>query len=149
MGVPRDERLELADHLAVAAQSEIGLDPILERRQPLVLEASGLAHRERLVCHIGERVAAPERERRGQQLACGRGVAAGQRGARPGGQRLEALGVHVLMPDRQHVAVAACQQRSRADPLAQVRYVALEGLGGGCRRALTHNPSIRLSLVTT
>ena len=58
-----DLRLELADQLGAAAQREIGLDPVLERRQPLLLEPRDLRLRERLVGHVGQRRAAPDRER--------------------------------------------------------------------------------------
>ena len=50
-----DEGLQLPDQLAVAAQSEIRVDPLLERGEPKLLEPGDLRLRERLVCEVGER----------------------------------------------------------------------------------------------
>ena len=58
-----DQRLELGQDVLVAAEREVGLDPILERGEPQVLEPPDLVLRERLVREVGERRAAPERER--------------------------------------------------------------------------------------
>ena len=63
-----DERLELADQLGVAAAGQIGVDPLLERRQPQLLETGDLGLRERLVGEVGERRPAPKRERLAQLL---------------------------------------------------------------------------------
>ena len=38
-----DERLELADELGVTAEREIGLDPLLERGEPQLLQPGDLA----------------------------------------------------------------------------------------------------------
>ena len=62
-----DQRLELADELGVAAEREVGLDPLLERRQPQLLEPRRLDPRERLVVELGQRRPAPQRERLAQQ----------------------------------------------------------------------------------
>ncbi len=59
-----DERLELGDELRVAPEREVGLDPLLERDGAQLLEPGDLGLRERLVEEVGERRAAPERERR-------------------------------------------------------------------------------------
>ena len=61
--VGRDERVELADHLDVAAGLEVGVDRHLGRAQPQLLEAADLGGGERLVRDVGERVAAPQRQR--------------------------------------------------------------------------------------
>ena len=58
-----DERLELRDELGVAAERKIGLDPLLERDRAELLEPRDLGLGERLVEEVGERRAAPERER--------------------------------------------------------------------------------------
>ena len=62
-GCSRDERVELADHLAMAAGREVGVDRQLGRAQPQLLEAADLGGGERLVGDVGERLAAPQRER--------------------------------------------------------------------------------------
>ena len=58
-----DERLELGGDLVVKPVLEVRVDPRLERREPPLLEASGLRVRERLVCNVSESGAPPERER--------------------------------------------------------------------------------------
>ena len=50
-----DQRLELGDEREVAAQRELGVDPLLDRRQPELLEPLGLDLREPLELEIGER----------------------------------------------------------------------------------------------
>ena len=62
--VVADERLELADHVAVAAELEVGVDPLLAGDEPQLLEASDLRLREVVERELGERRAAPELERR-------------------------------------------------------------------------------------
>jgi hypothetical protein len=57
------ERLELADHLCASTEREVGVDALLERGEAKLLEASDLRSCERLPLEIGERRAAPERER--------------------------------------------------------------------------------------
>jgi hypothetical protein len=52
-------RLQLAD--------ELGFDPLLNRAEAQHLEAGDLAPREGVVGEIGERAAAPERERLGER----------------------------------------------------------------------------------
>ena len=51
----------------MAAEREVGLDPLLERRQPQILEPSRLDARERLVGELGQRRPAPQGERLAQQ----------------------------------------------------------------------------------
>ena len=64
-----DERLELADHLAVPALVEVVLDRELERRQPQLLQPPDLGARERLVGDVVERRAAPQRQRLARRAA--------------------------------------------------------------------------------
>jgi hypothetical protein len=61
--VLRDQALELADELAPVPEGELGIDPLLDRSQTQLLEPRDLALGERLVGEIGERGAAPERQR--------------------------------------------------------------------------------------
>ena len=42
MGVLRDQRLQLADQLGVAAERKVGLDALLERREAQVVEPAAL-----------------------------------------------------------------------------------------------------------
>jgi hypothetical protein len=61
--VARDLGLELGDQLRAAAEREFGVDPVLECRQPLVPEPRDLRLGERFVGEVGERRAAPKRQR--------------------------------------------------------------------------------------
>ena len=65
----RDQRLELADELSVATERQVGLDPLLERGQPHVLEPPRLDARKRLLAELRERRPAPESKRLPQQAA--------------------------------------------------------------------------------
>ena len=57
-----DERLELGDELIVPAEREVGLDALLERDEPQLLQARDLSGGEILVNEIGQRRPAPERQ---------------------------------------------------------------------------------------
>ena len=59
-----DERLELAHELRVPARLELGLDSLLERREPELSEPGDLGLRPGLEAELGERLAPPEVERR-------------------------------------------------------------------------------------
>ncbi len=54
-----DQRVEPADRLLVSAQRQLGLDQPLERRDAQIGEASGVGGDERLMCDVGQRLAAP------------------------------------------------------------------------------------------
>ena len=64
-----NERLERADDVAVPAELEIGLDPLLERDEPELLEAPDLRLCEVVEGELGECRAAPEGERLLELLA--------------------------------------------------------------------------------
>ena len=55
----------------VAPERELGVDPILHRRKPKLLEPLSLWARECFVCQIGESRPAPELERRSKTLGGG------------------------------------------------------------------------------
>src|SRR5207344_1051574 len=59
-----DQRLQLPHELGRATGREVGLDPLLDRRDVLLLEPGGL---ERELA-VAERIAAPETQRLAQQL---------------------------------------------------------------------------------
>jgi hypothetical protein len=58
-----DERLELADHLAVASGGDVGFEAVLDCRQPQLLELRELSPIEELGLDIHEQRAAPAGER--------------------------------------------------------------------------------------
>ena len=124
--VARDERLELAEDLAMAARRQVAVDRALGRGQVQLLEAADLARRERLLRDVGERRPAPQRERLARQVV--------------GDERREAQRVDVAVAEAQLVpapagddlrAVAAGRQR-----LAKLRDVELDHLGRRGRRIL-------------
>ena len=92
-GMGADERLELADEVSGRPGREVEIDPGLERNQTELLQAGDLALRERLVAKLGERRAAPERERLVEQLRGRRRVARRALVLRTPEQRLEAIPV--------------------------------------------------------
>ena len=63
-----NQDLELADELGRAAEGEIGVDPILQRREAKLLEAPDSRSRPRLVGELDQRRAAPQRERLPQSV---------------------------------------------------------------------------------
>ena len=73
-----NERLELADELRAAAECKVGLDPLLERGEPELLETPDRGLRERLIRELGERRAAPQRERLAELLGRLRRLDAGR-----------------------------------------------------------------------
>ena len=62
------EGLELADQLAVAATSQIGLDPLLERDPAQLIETGDFGLSEGLVGEVGKRRTPPKRESPAQLL---------------------------------------------------------------------------------
>ena len=60
MRVLGDQRLELADEVGVAAEREVGLDPLLERREPQVLQPPRLDAARTAPAELGQRRPAPE-----------------------------------------------------------------------------------------
>ena len=62
-GWARGELLQLGDELGVAAESQVGLAPVLERGDAQLLEPQRLAPQRAVVGEAVERRTAPERER--------------------------------------------------------------------------------------
>ena len=58
-----DERLQLTDKLGVASQSQVGIDPVGDSRNPQLVQPADRGLGERLVVDIGERRAAPHAQR--------------------------------------------------------------------------------------
>ena len=106
-GMLRRKGLELRDQPVVVAEGELGLDPLLGRHQPQLLEAVDISSGERLVREVGQGLAAPERERlreRSQRLlrpALRIQAATGLQ------ESIEATGVDVLRVDPERVTAVA------------------------------------------
>ena len=134
-GSLRDERLELGDERGVAAERELRVDPVLERSEPGSSSRTRVA-RERLGAEVGERRAAPERERLAEQRRRAGRVSGGEPLAPFGSQPLEARRGRARRPR----PGARSRPRCVIDPvgaerLAQLRDVALERLRRRLRRA--------------
>ena len=139
----RDELLELGDHLGLPAEREVGVDPALERLEAQLAEM-GRSGRGRLAGQVGERRAAPQRERFAQGLGGRRRLRARapstsrrkrSRSSSPGSVRIRYPGACVT-------SRSPSSRRSRStwfwsDPAAE---------GGG---SSPHTPSISCSAATT
>ena len=99
----RGERLQLGNQCGRVGELEIGLDAVEDGDQPQVVQARRV-RAERCAGRVGERGTAPERDRRGEQLA-GLAVVAAAQCLRPlAGEPFEAVGVDRLRLGRQPVA---------------------------------------------
>ena len=125
--MPRDQRLELAHEPRVHAEQQVGVDAILDRGQVQFLEPPDLRPGERLRGELGERRAAPERERRLR-------VAAREEAARLPGPLLEAGQVEVAGVELEQVAARTRPDhvclRQRAAQAGDVHLQRLRGVGG-------------------
>jgi hypothetical protein len=90
--VSGDQIFQFADHLEVASGGQLGLDALLHRAQPGLLQAPDLALGERHMSQILERRAPEQRDPVAQSIARGR-VLSTQRHPGPSEQRLEAVQV--------------------------------------------------------
>ena len=131
--VLRDERLELRHQLVMAAERQVGVDAILDRRETELLQPGDLALRERLVPELGQRLPAPERERLAQ---AGRPLLRIVALSRLRDQRLEPGQVDLAGRDLQQIAGRARPDPIGADQLAQGGDVPVQRGLRGFRRLL-------------
>jgi hypothetical protein len=125
--VSPDEGAELSDQLRVSAEREVGVDPCLQRRQPLVLELGERIARERLVLEIRQRPAAPEVERPTERSRRFLGLAVPELAPAFLDQQAEALEVDPIRLDVEHVAGRARDEDAvRLEELPDPRHVLLE-----------------------
>ena len=101
-----DQRVELGRHLRVAPAREVGLEPVAEAGEAQVLEPRDLGLREALAADVGERGAAPQRERVAQRRRRRARIAARELVAPAPRARREAVGVERAGRDAQRVAAA-------------------------------------------
>ena len=129
-GVPACELLELADELGMPAEGEVRLDALLHREAVQLVQPGAHGARERLVDEIGERRAAPQRQRLPKP------VRGNRRRGRVGlaRQLLEAVQIERRGIDLDRIAATARGDDVAAEDLAQVRDVALEQVDRGLRR---------------
>ena len=131
-----DERLELPDQVAVPAEREIGVDPLDQGAQVKLLEPADLVAGERLVGEVGERRAAPERERLAQQQRSRSGSPAAC-ALLPFFELLpEAVDVELARLDTERITSRLRLQTVVAQDAAQLRDIVLEDLRRRRRRPL-------------
>ena len=129
----RDEGFELADEGSVPAESQLGVDPLLERGHSQLVQSRRLRTGELLLVEIGERRAAPEGERLAQEGRPRRLVGA----ARGGEQPFEAVRVDVVGLEREPVTRSLGQHDVAAEQLPERRDGVLERAGRRRGRPLT------------
>ena len=122
-----DQGLELPDDVRVIAEREIGLDPPLQRRRPLLLEARPLVAREGLR-ELRQGRATPEPESPSKQLGRGAGVSVGERLAPRRDEPLKPPEIELLVGDFEHVAGRPRLQPGLGQRLPQLRDVDLHHL---------------------
>jgi hypothetical protein len=139
VGMLADQRLELWHHLVMAAQLQLRLHQLLERRGPEVCQPGDLALDEWLVRDVREGRAAPQRERPLERPNGVLRAALGQLASALGDQQLELVRVELLRIEPQLVAVVAGHDdvggavaARPGERLAQVGDVDLQRLRGGC-----------------
>jgi hypothetical protein len=128
-----NQRLELADDLALMPKRELGLNPQFDCGQAKLLETRALVPAEGFG-ELGEGGAAPERKRAGQQLPRLPGVVLRERLPGAGDRALETGEVEFVVADLEQVAGGACVQPRLRKRLPQLRHVDLHHL----RRRLRH-----------
>ena len=110
-GLGLDQRRQLADHLAVPAARELGLEAVLPGGEPGFLQRAEDRPGDARVGQVGQRLAAPQRERAAEDL--GRGTRVTGRGRRPalGHEGLELVQVDAFLGHAQQVARFLAQHR--------------------------------------
>ena len=116
--IVHDEGLELRAQLAVPSQREVGRDPLLERLQPKLVQPVGLTLDERFVSKLGERRAAPERERLAEVGGCPLGAPRGELSLALHEQVREAREIELALFDQEPVPAGLGQQPVGSEPLA-------------------------------
>ena len=123
------EPLELRNQLRVPSQREVGLDPLFECGQPLLLEARSLGRSEG-VAQLGQGRSSPQ----GQPLPEQPGSLHGLLRPRRRDQLLEAMEVELPVADADEVARGLGENQIPAERLAQLGDVHLERGSGGVGR---------------
>ena len=87
--------LEFADERAVPSERQVGIDPLLDRRQPALLEPVDLDAHDRIEFEVGEGPPTPEHLCRPKRARGGDRIADGQRVAALSNEVLELLEVEL------------------------------------------------------
>ena len=112
-----EERVELTREFRVPAGLEVGIDPVLQRREAQLFEAGDLRLGEGLEGEVAERRAAPECERLAQLGAAllGPGPTGGL------GEEAEAVEIELLRTHAKPVPRRLCLQDFRSKHLPKLR----------------------------
>ncbi len=96
-----DERLDLADDLGMTAGLEVRVDPLLDRRKPLLLQPCDLRLSERFEFEVGQRRATPEVECFAHRVRAFRGL---RHSPSRGDELTKQRQIHLLRSDCQCVS---------------------------------------------
>ena len=133
-----DEALQLRDGGRVTSEREVGLDPVLDRAQPELLEPPDLALSEVLVRELGQCRPPPQAERLTKEIVRPRRVALLQRAPPFSRELLEPHEVEGRALERQAVAGRLRLEQVLLGPerLSERRDVVTDDLAGSRRRSL-------------
>jgi len=134
------ERFELGDDGVVSAAGEVRVVTELERSQAQLLEPLGLGGAARLLGQVGERRAAPDRERFPQVVRCVVGAARFESRSPALECALEPVEVELVLTDDHAVPAPGGLDPLTAERAAQPVHVDLQRLDGGRRRCLSPEP---------
>src|SRR5262245_33130846 len=105
-----DQRLQLSQQLAVAAELEVKLDSFDDSAQALLLEPRALSGEQAVRAHSFERLAPPESQRLLDRVPCDSGLAARPRPACSPECLLPAVDVALAGPHLEQVAARLADQ---------------------------------------
>ena len=114
-----DERLELAGEAAVTSERQVGLDPVLERREVQLLESHDGRLGERLVREVGKSRAAPEAQRLAKTACCAPGITRRGSSSSVRDESLEAVQIQLVGLELDDVAGGTCRDGVGPEHLAQ------------------------------
>ena len=138
------QRLQLAHHLRVPSERQIGLDAPLERSQPQFLQPGDLALRKPFVGEVRQRRPAPQRQRLAQPARRPPRIAAAQRQLGLRQRALKPCHIDIIGPDPKLITTRPRHQPAAIpggalgpELLTQLRHIDVHALGRGRRRPLT------------
>src|SRR5438093_2112301 len=129
-----DERLELADEIAVPPEQKVGFEPALKRVDPKLLEPRSLRRCERLRRELRGRRPTPQLERCAKAGGCLLRSTGFETGPSLRNEALEAVQVELVRLELEGISGRARVQQPRRQHLSQLRDVDLHHL----LRALRH-----------
>ncbi len=125
-----DECFEISEQLCVPAEGKLGVDALLGRAHPELLQADDVGLGEFLVGKVGQDWSAPQRIRRRVPRGCAFQISACGCGPAVGHARFESEHVDLRRIEREHVARGLHHDDlGRAERLAHLRDHALQRVG--------------------